>query len=110
MSELKWCTDHICCMLQVHSLTTAVVISYMLLPAPFVTAAWLGGLAIYYGTTTFNKPEHTGEYHADQISACQSVMAYSSSPVVACNLLVAVRNVTGRVWQPVCRLPPMGRL
>lgn len=62
MSKPEWCTDHVCCMLQVHSLTTAVVISYMLLPAPFVTAAWLGGLAIYYGTTTFNKPEHTGEH------------------------------------------------
>jgi hypothetical protein len=98
-------------MSQVHSLTTAVVISYMLLPAPFVTAAWLGGLAIYYGTTTFNKPEHTGEYRTDHTSACQSVMAYSSTSVVACsNPLVAVRSLTGRVWQSACRLPPVQRI
>lgn len=45
---------------QVHTLTSVVMITYMILPAPIVTAAWLGGLAVYYGVTSYNHPEHTG--------------------------------------------------
>jgi len=44
----------------VHSLVTVVVLSYMVVPAPTATAAWAGGLIVYYGLTSAGSPEHTG--------------------------------------------------
>ena len=46
---------------QVHALTCAVVVAYMLLPSTLVTAALAGSLAIYYGITSAGNPAHTGE-------------------------------------------------
>jgi hypothetical protein len=44
----------------VHVLSAAVAVSFMLLPAEYAAALWIGGLTIYYALTSANAPEHTG--------------------------------------------------
>ena len=54
--------------LQVHLLVTVVVLSFMVTPAPIATAAWAGGVIVYYGLTSAGRPEHTGA--APAVPAC----------------------------------------
>ena len=44
----------------VHVLSAAVAVTFMLLPAEYAAALWIGGLTIYYALTSANAPEHTG--------------------------------------------------
>ena len=48
---------------------TVFSLSFMLLPASFAAALWLGGLAVYYAVTLPGAPEHTGQHRADMLAA-----------------------------------------
>ena len=39
---------------------TALAMSFMVAPAAFAAAFWIGGLAVYYAVTLPGAPEHTG--------------------------------------------------
>ena len=43
---------------------TIFSLSFMVLPAIFAGALWVGGLALYYAVTLPGAPEHTGQHHA----------------------------------------------
>ena len=45
----------------VHALSAAVSVTFVLLPAEYAAALWVGGLVIYYALTSVNAPEHTGK-------------------------------------------------
>ncbi len=45
----------------VHVLSAAVSVTFVLLPAEYAAALWVGGLVIYYALTSVNAPEHTGK-------------------------------------------------
>lgn len=84
---------------QVHSLAAAIVLSYMLLPAPVVSAAWVGGIAVYYGVTSQNHPEHTGK-QSEQFSGCKAPAvgpASSDSICTPTNMPAAPEAWFGRV-------------
>ncbi len=57
---------------QVHLLVTVVVLSFMVTPAPIATAAWAGGVIVYYGLTSAGHPEHTGA--APAVPACPGAL------------------------------------
>ena len=40
---------------------TALALSFMVAPAAFAAALWVGGLAVYYAVTLPGAPEHTGQ-------------------------------------------------
>ena len=50
---------------------TIFSLSFMVLPASFAGALWVGGLALYYAVTLPGAPEHTGENH--ELQACRLV-------------------------------------
>ncbi len=48
---------------------TVFSLSFMLLPASFAAAMWVGGLALYYAVTLPGAPEHTGQHRANMLAA-----------------------------------------
>lgn len=48
---------------------TVFSLSFMLLPASFAAALWVGGLAVYYAVTLPGAPEHTGQHRASVLAA-----------------------------------------
>ena len=48
---------------------TVFSLSFMLLPASFAAALWVGGLAVYYAVTLPGAPEHTGQHRANVLAA-----------------------------------------
>jgi len=48
---------------------TVFSLSFMLLPASFAAAMWVGGLAVYYAVTLPGAPEHTGQHRANVLTA-----------------------------------------
>ena len=48
---------------------TVFSLSFMLLPASFAAAMWVGGLAVYYAVTLPGAPEHTGQHRAYVLAA-----------------------------------------
>ena len=44
-----------------HVLSASVSVTFVLLPAEYAAALWIGGLVIYYALTSVNAPEHTGK-------------------------------------------------
>jgi hypothetical protein len=48
---------------------TVFTLSFMLLPASFAAAMWVGGLALYYAVTLPGAPEHTGQHKTNMLAA-----------------------------------------
>ncbi len=67
-----------------------MMLSYMLLPAPIATAAWAGGLAVYYGVTSQNHPEHTGRLLSATTCSHKTFWVAWPSPVMHASLMVLV--------------------
>ena len=46
--------------LQVHFFFLMLGVTFATLPPAVAAAAWVGGMALYYGSTMFGEPEHNG--------------------------------------------------
>jgi hypothetical protein len=46
--------------LPVHIFFTALFATFAVLPAAYASAIWIGGCLVYYLSTIFGEPEHTG--------------------------------------------------
>ena len=66
----------------VHALSAAVAVTFMLLPAEYAAALWVGGLTIYYALTSVNAPEHTGKSansSGQPAEVCPSTLALATA-------------------------------